>query len=315
MKTLLSSRGRAFAFALVGAVGLIAPQAVTQAPTGLQRVSHAPIGVHRDENGNVKYSVRNEVETSNWSGYAIANFETGALYTSAQVTWKVPTAKYAVPPPTCHTYRFGSRSYQYCSSSRPSAEYSSTWVGIGGYCENANCTTVDNTLIQLGTEQDVSSNGTTQYYAWIEMLPANESPLSTKTYPVKPGDTITASLTCTANCTPGATQTWNLKMTSSEGWTYSTNVSYASSLLSAVWIQEAPSSSSGVLPLANYGTVTLDPTVGSSANLGFTSTNSILMVDPYGETSNPSNPESTTLDVFSTCWGNNPNSIAACPAP
>ena len=28
-----------------------------------------------------------------------------------------------------------------------------------------------NTLIQLGTEHDVSSRGATQYYAWVEVLP------------------------------------------------------------------------------------------------------------------------------------------------
>ena len=39
------------------------------------------------------------------------------------------------------------------------AEYSSTWVGIGGGCLNTACSVTDNTLIQAGTEQDVAANG------------------------------------------------------------------------------------------------------------------------------------------------------------
>jgi hypothetical protein len=54
-----------------------------------------------------------------------------------------------------------------------------------------------------------------------------------------------------------------------QGWTFSTTVNYASALLSAEWIEEAPSSSAGVLPLADFVTTTFDPTVnaGSAPNI------------------------------------------------
>ena len=44
--------------------------------------------------------------------------------------------------------------------------YSSVWVGIDGYSSN--------TVEQIGTEQDVSANGKTSYYAWYEMYPQAE---------------------------------------------------------------------------------------------------------------------------------------------
>jgi Peptidase A4 family len=289
------------------------------------RAAHSRIAVHRDTNGSLKQGPRNEVETSNWSGYAIANFESGSIYTEAQATWTVTKVSYVKPPPTCHVYNFGSFKYQFCSSPHPQWEYSSSWVGIGGYCEDAGCSTVDNTLIQLGTEHDASSSSTTEYYAWIEMLPnapvtiapnyPNCNALSCA-YPVKPGDVINASLQCTANCKPGATQTWSLEMhNQTQRWDFTTSLTYASTLLSAEWIEEAPSSSAGVLPLANYGTAKFDPTVNGAQipNFATGNTNAILMVDPYGETSNPSGAD--TVDIFNTCWGNNPNSIATCPTP
>jgi len=291
---------------------------------------HAHIRAHRNDDGSLKRGLRNEVETSNWSGYAVANFSTGEAYTAAQASWTVPKVSYETPPPVCHTIEFRGFTRQVCTSANAEAEYSSSWVGIGGYCENAGCTAADNTLIQLGTEHDVSSRGATQYYAWVEMLPNYPIVISSPTtypncnslscaYKVAPGDAITASLTCQSNCgNPGQTQTWNLTMrNATQKWTFSTTVSYASTLLSAVWIEEAPASSAGTLPLADFGATTFNPTVnaGSPPNFPANLGDAILLVDPYGETSAPSLPESPNLDAFTTCWGNNPNNIANCPAP
>lgn len=324
MKTSFCPR-RAVGVALALIVATVAAPAPVPAPDAPLLVSHSRISVHRDTNGTLKQGPRNEIETSNWSGYAVGNFETGATYTQAQATWTVDKVAYVTPPPVCHTFRFGSQKFKFCSSPHPQWEYSSSWVGIGGYCEDSTCSKVDNTLIQLGTEHDASSANTTEYYAWVEMLPNAPIVISPSypncnslscAYPVHPGDVITASLQCTANCTPGANQTWSLEMSNqTQGWDFATNVNYASTLLSAEWIEEAPSSSAGVLPLADYGTASFDPTVNSGQvpNFAAGTTNAILMVDPYGETSNPSNADA--VDVFNTCWGNNPNSIAACPSP
>ena len=113
--------------------------------------------VHRDDAGRLKRHLHNQLESSNWSGNVVANFESGNTYTAAEAIWQVPTATYTPPPAVCHTFRFDSHassSSTFCRSSHPQWEYSSSWVGIGGFCENANCTSVDDSLVQLGTEQD-----------------------------------------------------------------------------------------------------------------------------------------------------------------
>lgn len=294
---------------------------------------HGSVVPLRHPDGTLRLGFSNEVETSNWSGYAVANYATGVVYSRAKASWTVPKVSFVAPQSACQVTRIGQASTETCHARSVSTEYSVTWVGIGGYCNDANCTSVDRTLIQLGTAQIVGARGgSSQYYAWYEMLPdfpititSRNGTCGSATCPnvVKPGDAITASLVCTANCVPGETQTWVLSMTNrAQHWTWSTTVHYASSMLAADWIQEAPYGA-GVLPLANYGTVTFVPAVNgnsppnfASAGPGSTSPDAILMVDPFGETSNPSIPEvKPTLDAFSTCWGNNPNQIALCPTP
>lgn len=260
-------------------------------PAGLgawARVKHAPVQVHRGDDGRVKLGSRNELFTQNWSGYAVAHFETGRTYTSAQGTWTVPSVRYADGGPDI------------------AAEYASSWVGIGGFCTNANCTQGDNSLIQLGTEQDASSTGTTQYYAWFEMLPryAVQIPMA-----IHAGDQITASVTCVAACSKNR-QTWTLAMTNATtGQHWSQTVQYASSRLSAEWIEEAPSSSAGVLPLANFATASFDESTVDGTSPSLASSEIIVMQDPYGQTSNPSVPDSD-VDGFGACWG--AGSLAPC---
>src|SRR5271163_3713969 len=79
---------------------------------------HWPMRPHLIADGSFK-RLRNQVETSNWSGYAVT---AGSPYTSASVIWQVPNV----------TYDGGATPYGY--------EYVSNWVGIGGYG--------DETLIQ-----------------------------------------------------------------------------------------------------------------------------------------------------------------------
>jgi hypothetical protein len=87
--------------------------------------------------------------------------------------------------------------------------------------------------------------------------------------------------------------------------------------MSPEWIQEAPSSSAGVLPLADFVTATFRPTVnaaGSPPDFPANGTDVILMVDPYGETSSPSPAKtSPNLDAFTTCWGNKPDQYRQLP--
>lgn len=292
----IASTGIALLLATV-AVGPVADRsAPPQHPSLL--VKHSPIQPRRNEDGSLKRGLREEVATENWSGYAVASFETSTpqnavYYYKASGWWTIPKVSYAP---------FGRRSRSW--------EYSSSWVGIGGYCENSNCTSGDNSLIQLGTEQDVSPSGATDYYAWYEMLPDNPVLIP---YPVQPGDFIEGHLECTAPCTPGAEQTWLLTMQNfTEGWFWQTTVQYQSSLLSADWIQEAPWYN-GVLPLADYGAMGEFGTRTNGADTNLTlATNGIVMEDPWGQTSNPSAP--LAGQVFNACWGNG-TTLTSCPEP
>ncbi len=118
--------------------------------------------------------------------------------------------------------------------------YSSAWVGIDGWSSN--------TVEQIGTDSDYV-NGQVQYYAWYEMYPAAPVNLSMT---ITPGDTIQASVTYT-----GSGQfVLNLADLTSNATPFSTTQTASSAQRSsAEWIQEAPSSIFGVLPLANFGTI------------------------------------------------------------
>ena len=255
----------AVGLSLAATIGMTALSFAAQQQAAPARLTHAPAHLRRGLDGNLERGVRGQFISSNWSGYVVANYQTGLKYTSAQMTWIVPTVSYGLSTDTTS-----------------STEYSANWVGIGGFCSNRLCTRGDNTLIQLGTEQDVSPSGITSYYAWYEVLPQAETPLGPN-YPVHPGDTITASLSCNQPCS-GKKQNWTLSMIDeTEKWSWSMQLSYGSSLLSAEWIEEAPYEG-GILPLADFGTANFP---GSNLTNGVlplvSSANAIQMKDSWGQ--------------------------------
>ncbi len=185
----------------------------------------------------------NSVSSSNWSGYA-ATGGTGAFH-SAAASWTEPTGT--------------------CTSSGD--QYSSFWVGLDGYSSGS--------VEQTGTDVDCAGR-TAEYYGWYEMYPA---------YPVnfpntvRPGDHLRASVTFSGS----TTYTLILK-DSTQGWTQ-TVVKNQSGLArsSAEVIVEAPSSSSGVLPLADFGKVSLSGSIANGAALGTLKPTEIIMVDSSGQ--------------------------------
>ncbi|HXZ98545.1 MAG TPA: G1 family glutamic endopeptidase [Candidatus Acidoferrum sp.] len=154
--------------------------------------------------------------STNWSGYAV-NGSAGSV-SDVRGSWKVPAIAGSCPK---------------------ASEYSSFWVGIDGFSSN--------TVEQIGTDSDCQ-NGRAAYYAWYEFYPSPSYTISSFT--VKPGDTISAEVNYS-----------NSKFTVSivdvtTGKSYSTSATVKSAQKSsAEWIAEAPSSSRGVLPLADFGTV------------------------------------------------------------
>ena len=125
-----------------------------------------------------------------------------------------------------------------------------------------------NTVEQIGTEADCS-NGTAVNYAWYEMYP--KYPVNYAN-PVRAGDSFTASVSYVGS--------GYFKLTLSDttrGWSHTTTQKLKSAKLgSAEAIAEAPWSSGGALPLADFGTVGF----GSATVNGSLLTGSTQGVDP-----------------------------------
>ncbi len=168
----------------------------------------------------------NPAVSSNWSGYAaetnLNNPKSGSV-SAVSGTWTVPTVT-------------GS-----------GTAYSAVWVGIDGY----NSSSVE----QLGTEED-TVNGQAQYSAWYEMYPADS--VTIPSMAIHPGDVMTASVvydTATKQYPSGYFVLSMTDTTTKQSFSIDeANSGYQRS--SAEWVVEAPSSNSGVLPLADFSPVT-----------------------------------------------------------
>jgi hypothetical protein len=127
-----------------------------------------------------------------------------------------------------------------------SGGYSAIWVGIDGYQSS--------TVEQIGTEQDTSGDGD---YAWYEMYPGASQTITTLA--ISAGDSITGSVTYSGS-------SFTLTLTdNTTGKSFTTQQSGSNlQRSSAEWIVEAPWSG-GVLPLANFNTVTF---TNASATIG-----------------------------------------------
>ena len=185
------------------------------APTPPALMPHASVG-----NLAVRASI-------NWSGYAQRGKK--GTFMGVEASWTVPTV----------------------STSPPGSQYSSDWVGVGGFS--------DRTLVQAGTLGD-NVGGTAEYQAWTEILPAAEVPLSMV---VNPGDSIT---TVVQETSPDV---WLMQVAdNSTSVTQSRTVSYKSSGRSVEAIHEATTVCSPrctVGTLATTTNATFDPGFYTSA--------------------------------------------------
>jgi Peptidase A4 family len=187
---------------------------------------------------------------------------TGGRYTSVSASWTQPAVNCSVTP----------------------SGWSSFWVGLDGDGSG--------TVEQTGTEADCSS-GKAVYSAWYEMYPKFPANFSN---PVAPGDHFTASVTTNGS----GSFTLTLSDTT-KGWTQTTSARLKSAkLASAEVIAEAPSSSGGVLPLADFGTASFS---GATAN--GTSFGSLSGLDRINMVSGSTTKASTSTisgGSFSVTW-------------
>lgn len=227
-------------------------------------------------------------QSNNWSGYGQGTLEQGGtLFHSIGAQWTVPNA-------TQHT--------------KGQAEYSSDWIGIGGGCIDSGCTATDSTLIQAGTEQDVSSSGGSSYSVWWEVIPGPS--LTVTSMSIHPGDRIAASI---AETIPNS-EVWTISIKDlTNGQSYGTTVPYSSSHGSAEWIQETPvvlGSDSVFAAQPNLTSPAFNFATTNGAPAKLNSSERIELIDSSGHAiGTPSNPD-PDADGFNVCaWA------SACAAP
>jgi hypothetical protein len=233
-------------------------------PSGLIRPLH--LGLNTNQSGN-------------WFGYNQGTLEKRKLFHSVTANWTVPKA-------TQH------RSGQ--------AEFSATWIGIGGGCVDAGCLTVDPTLIQTGTEQDVSSSGRASYSAWWELIPAPAVTISKMS--VSAGDRMYASV---AEVLAGS-ELWKVTLKDlTKGETFTTTVPYPSTHATAEWIEETPlvfgTGGTGLAALPNLTETPFDNATVNGAGAALRSSEEIQLVNNSGAViGTPSAPDGEA-DGFGAC--------------
>jgi hypothetical protein len=205
----------------------------------------------------------NQDESTNWSGYAVTGAN-GAFH-SISASWVEPTG-------TC--------------TSR-SAQYSSFWVGLDGFNSNS--------VEQTGT--DVDCNGRTPvYYGWYETYP-NPS--------YNFGDAISAGDTISASATYEGSNKYLLSLSDkTKGWTTTTTQTVSGApRSSAEVIIEAPccTSSGGILPLADFGTINVSDSIVDGAAIGTLDPAEIIMIDSSGRDKDTVSALSSN-ENFSATW-------------
>jgi hypothetical protein len=213
--SLVLAGGVAGASASSGPVARHTPQVV--------RMLRVPGASTRTVRGTTK------VDTYNWSGYAQST-STKGTFTAVKDYWTVPTV-----------------------NTKPSGDqYSSDWVGIGGFS--------DKTLVQDGTEAD-NIGGTAKYDAWTEILPASEVVIPGLT--IKPGNKMEGLVEETK------AGTWEMTVSDlTTGKSGGRTVKYSSSGKSVEAIHERPEVGGSLATLATTNNVTFNPGSLSTAAPG-----------------------------------------------
>jgi hypothetical protein len=195
--------------------------------------------------GSLTSSESTSDTTSNWSGYAAF----GGTFTRVSGSWTVPSA---------------------AGTGDTSAD--ATWIGIGGVSSDD--------LIQVGTQNIISSNNGATSSAFYELLPDASEPLGSLS--VNAGDSVTASIT------QAGPDLWAIRFSDiTTGQGYATTVSYDSSNSSAEWIEEDPSDGPTEIPLDSFGTVPFSAVTatenGATVNLVTSKAQLVTMVNSEGQ--------------------------------
>jgi Peptidase A4 family len=235
------------------------------------------------------HTTTNATQSSNWLGYDQGGLEQGGkLFNAITGEWTVPAA-------TPHA--------------SGQAASSSDWVGIGGGCVDSGCAVTDQTLIQTGTEQDVSATGATTYSAWWEEIPAPSVQITSVN--VSPGDRMYASV---AETIPNS-NVWTITLKDlSNGQSFTITVPYASTHATAEWIEESPlvlgTSGSGFSTLPNLTSSAFDLGTANGAPVKLAASEQMQLIDSNGKVIGAPSAPDPEADGFNACaWA------STCPAP
>jgi Peptidase A4 family len=176
------------------------------------------------------------------------------------------------------------------SSGRRTTSLAAFWVGIDGY--SSDTVEQDGTLIE-------SYEGTVYYYDWWEIYPENDVQVVAD---VSPGDHITSTVTRS-----GDSYTLSVTDSTHPADSFTTTQTYSGAAdSSAEWIAEAPSGSSGVYPLTDFGTVSFSGaavTEGTASGVisSFTD-DEITMVTSSGAVEAQPGALNSSGNGFSVAW-------------
>jgi hypothetical protein len=165
-----------------------------------------------------------------WAGYSVASnlINPQPEVTRINASWTIPLVNVSTGDSFC-----------------------ATWIGVGGQ--------FDDTLIQVGTEQD-SIDGQATYSAWYELLPYDA--VTIDSLKILAGDVITVSISL-LNATKN---TWSIEIhDNTNAQSFQKSVVYNSSMLSAEWMVERPTINNRFATLADFGSITF---TGCTATIG-----------------------------------------------
>jgi Peptidase A4 family len=159
----------------------------------------------------------------------------------------------------------------------------------------------DSTLIQTGTEQDVSATGAPSYSAWYELVPAPSLTISSMT--VAPGDQMHASISQLA----ADADVWDITIQDvTRNESYSTTLPYPSTMDTAEWIEETPleiGTDAGFAALPNLTNPAFNSGTVNGAAVKLSSTEEMDLTDSSGAViGTPSAPNSAGSGFDACAW-------------
>jgi hypothetical protein len=207
----------------------------------------------------------------NWAGYDAIGV--AGDYHQVSASWTQPTVT--------------------CPATDPNS-YSSFWVGLDGGVSG------NRTVEQTGTEADCI-NHSPSYYAWYEVFPKAAHPCSIT---VDAGDSISASVDYDSTLGLFTLLVTDSTHPGSCGTTFSLR---RAQLSTAEVIAEAPAGSHspvfGILPLANFGTVSFTGAEVNSGSLSAATPDEVIMTsDGLSTGTLKADPGSLSVGSFDVVW-------------